>query len=314
MSGVKCSELRLRQQQQQRMQLLQEINNLASEIRALQAHLQSTIDRASEGLRRTFSREVAQVQEWLSALDILDTSQLDMNTRETQLNQVRQQLNQSVINGRQIQEILTVALTQKADKMGRRLAQQLAAAEQTYLGRQELLRQWFGEQATQSYEQRLSEARHMLDTECYSELEPFLSAFQSEVTHRIREAEQMEEKHQKRLYLLKALRQVCADMGFQEIAPPRFEEEGNRRSRILFAVDTFDRGKIEFKLSLEQISAFSEISSDRCFEEFDTLSQFLDEAFGIQTDFRMEDGARPPRLIRKGEAELPDDSEMRAQA
>ncbi|MCL6533665.1 MAG: hypothetical protein K6U12_10370 [Armatimonadetes bacterium] len=300
MSGVKYSGFRLRQEREQRMRLLQEINTLSGELRALQTHLQTTIDNASEGLRTTFSDKVAQAQAWLRSLTFPNTEQLDMSTDTARLNEVRQQLNQIAARGRQLQETLTFAFTQKADEMGRRLAQQLATAEQVYLGRQELLRLWFGEQTTQNYEQRLSEARRLLDAERYSELEPSLNAFQSEVARQSQEAEQLEEKHQKRLYLLKALRQVCADMGFREITPPRFEEEDNRRSRILFTVDTFDRGRIEFKLSLEQVSAFSEIASDRCFEEFDELSQFLDEAFGIQTEFRMKDGTSPSDLSGEG--------------
>jgi hypothetical protein len=313
MSGVKCSEFRLRQEREQRMRLLQEINNLVSELHALEKHLHTVIVSASEGLRTTFSSEVNQAEAWLGSLSVPQSALLDVNGDIAYLRQIQQQLTKQVKRGRELQESLTVAFTQKADELGRRLAQQLAQAEQSYLSRQELLKQWLGEQASQSYQQRLSEARCLLEEERYGELEQYLREFQTEISHRIREVEQLDEQHRKRLYLLKALRQVCADMGFQEIAPPRFEEEGNCRSRILLTVDTFDRGRIEFKLSLEQISACSEIASDRCFEEFDLLSQFLDEAFGVQTEFRMEDGSRPPRLIRKGEAELPDAPSMQAQ-
>jgi hypothetical protein len=79
-------------------------------------------------------------------------------------------------------------------------------------------------------------------------------------------------------------------------------------------VDTLDRGRVAFTLSLEDISSFSEIVQDRCFEEFGQLSRYLEEAFGIQTQFRLADGELPPKLRHKGELDLPTDIGTRAEA
>jgi hypothetical protein len=103
-------------------------------------------------------------------------------------------------------------------------------------------------------------------------------------------------------------------MGFQEVTPPHLEHEGDRGSRILYTVDTVDRGRISFSLTLEKISTFSEIADDRCFEEFGQISQYLEEAFGIQTSFRLADGEPLPRLRQKGELDLPDDAGRYAEA
>ena len=103
-------------------------------------------------------------------------------------------------------------------------------------------------------------------------------------------------------------------MGFDEVTQPRYERQGDHGSRILFTVDTLDRGRIAFTLSLDDISSFSEITQDHCFEEFGELSQYLEKTFGIHTQFRMADGEPVPELLRKGELDLPADAGRQAQA
>ncbi|MCI0653256.1 MAG: hypothetical protein L0Y39_02080 [Methylococcaceae bacterium] len=48
--------------------------------------------------------------------------------------------------------------------------------------------------------------------------------------------------------LLGALRQVALDLHFTETTEPSFEKPGERGSRIVFSVDTHDRGRIDFHL------------------------------------------------------------------
>jgi hypothetical protein len=102
-------------------------------------------------------------------------------------------------------------------------------------------------------------------------------------------------------------------MGFKEEAGPCYEREGDRGSCILFTVDTLDRGKIAFTLGLGEVSSFSEIADDRCFEDSGQLSQYLEETFGIHTQFRLAEGESPPKLIQKGEMDLPEDASMQAE-
>ena len=109
------------------------------------------------------------------------------------------------------------------------------------------------------------------------------------------------------MYLLKALRQVAADLHFTEITQPHFEKPSERGSRIVFSVDTHDRGQIDFHLTLDGLGSFSEMADNQCPVEFGELSKQLDERFGIQTQFRPVTGESTPELRRKSEKELPDD-------
>ncbi|MBM3239023.1 hypothetical protein FJZ31_22245 [Candidatus Poribacteria bacterium] len=314
MSGRKCSKFRLQREREEKLRLLQTLNNLHAEVNALKERLATVLADASEGLRSTFVKEVKDTQQWLNRLNLPDISRLSMDTDLAALNPVREQLEQAVAHGRRFQETLTVAFTKKADEMGQRLAKRLAEVERFYLSRQQLLRLWFEEEQTRQGEQKLRESHRLLDEERYAALEQMLAEIEKDIAAKVKFADEQENKHQKRLYLLKALRQVCAEMGFEEVSKPRYEQEGDRGSRILLTVDTLDRGRIAFTLSLDGISSFSEIADDRCFEEFGQLSQYLEEEFGIETKFRLAEGEPAPKLKQKGELDLPQDAGMQARA
>ena len=174
-----------------------------------------------------------------------------------------------------------------------------------YISHSELFRLWFGAEQVQKWEDALQEAQRLLNEEHYPALEQLLEETAGEIDKKSKWAKEQEDKHQKRLYLLRALRQVCAEMKFQEESKPRYEREGDRSSSILLTVDTLDRGRLAFTLSLDEISSFSEIVDNHCFEEFGQLSEYLEEKFGVQTAFRLADGSPPPKLIRKGELDQP---------
>lgn len=312
MSERKYSEYRLQREREEKLRLLGRISSLQGELGALKQRVSLLLESASEGLRSTFAKEVAAARDWLSGVRMEQGKSVDMDVEIGLMQKVERELDRQVGQGRSVQESLTVAFTQKADAMGQELAQHIAKLEQRYLSGKQLLELWLGEQSLREWEEKIIQLRRLLDEEQYGKLQTLVGRWLEELAKKITWAEEEEEKHQKRLYLLKALRQVCADMGFGELSPPQYEREGERGSRILLTVDTYDRGKIEFALSLDRISTFSEIAHEKCFEEFDQLSQFLEEGYGIQTEFKREDGTRPPKLIRKGEKDLPGDAAMQA--
>jgi hypothetical protein len=127
-----------------------------------------------------------------------------------------------------------------------------------------------------------------------------------EIAERGEQAERKEQQHQKRLYLLSALREVCKQLGFEEVQPPRYENDSDRSSRILYDVDTIDKGTIHFVISMDIVETESAMSSPQCFDEFDTLSHELLGKFGIQTCFATETGETSPRLKSKNERDIPD--------
>ncbi len=314
MSGRKCSEFRLQREREEKLRMLQSLGNLHAEVTGLKARIRTLLEGMSEGLRTTFAADMHQAQHWLAQVAPPDIQALGMDTDVARLQTTQATLEQVASQGRQMQERLTVTLTQRADDMGQHLAKRFAEVEQRYIGRQQLLALWYGEEHSQRWERTLHEAQHMLGEEHYAALARLLEDTALEMETQIQWAEGQEAKQQKRLYLLKALRQVCTEMGFDGTHQPRYEREGDRGSRILFTVDMLDRGRIAFTLSLDDISSFSEITQDHCFEEFGELSQYLEEAFGIHTQFRLADGEPVPELLRKGELDLPADAGRQAQA
>ncbi|OPZ81117.1 MAG: hypothetical protein BWY76_03137 [bacterium ADurb.Bin429] len=207
--------------------------------------------------------------------------------------------------GRRACEGLLLALTQKADALGQRLAEELAATEGQLLAGQQVLTLWYGEAQVKAWRDTLRRGRQMLDMEQYSELEALLKALRAELTEKTASADAREAQQQHRLYLLKALRQVCAEMGFEETAPPRYAREGDRGSDILLTVDTIARGQIAFTVALDGIRTYSALTEHECPQDFQQISQFLEEEFGIETAFHLENGEPLPVLKARGEKDEP---------
>lgn len=305
MSGRKCSKFQLRQEREQKLRLIQNLGNLHAEITGLKQHCASLLKNASAGLRSTFANEVRGAERWLNETSIPDVSGLDMEAALDLINKTNAQLENTAAEGRKLQELLTVTFTQKADELGQRLTKRLAEVERLYISRRQLLQDWFGEEGTQVYQRDLREAQRLLDSERYAELEQSLAQSEKEITAQSRSAAEQEEKHQKRIYLRDALRQVCAQMGFEEVVKPHFEREGERGSNIIFMVDTFDQGEIKFTLALDSITSDSGLEDKWCPTEFGKLSEHLEAEFGIQTQFRTADGEPLSDLIQKGELHPP---------
>jgi len=292
MSGRKESEYRLREERERKLRLVQRVGSLHSEVEALKQRIEAALAGASSGLRATFAAEVERAERWVKQLELPKRSGLGMNASDAALNAARKDLERLSAEGQEVHEALAVALTRKADEMGKQLSRRLARARTLYLGRQELLRLWFPQQAA-AWERELEEAERLLSREQYKKAEEALAAIEGGISEKTPVAGQQEEKHQKRLYLVESLRQVCRDLGFKEIAAPRPEQESQRGSPIRFTVDTRAQGQIAFTITLEGISSDSEVLEDRCLDEFGQLSKILEEEFGVQTEFHRAGEARP---------------------
>lgn len=311
MSGQKYTEVQLQRERQEKLDLLQTLQSLQVECTALQKQLADQINGLSEGLRSTFNAEVAASQQWLQGLTPVDAYSMDHRLDE--LRQARCRREQITTAGRGCLKNLQLALTQTADALGRSVVEQGVAVTQLLLQHREVLGLWYGAEAVAAWESRLEQAVRWLEAEHYHDAESQLTALHGELQAKANQATDWETQHQRRLYLLKALRQVAADLHFDEIAPPRFEKPGERGSRIVFSVDTHDRGRIDFHLMLNGLGSFSEMADTQCPVEFGALSEQLQEQFGIQTQFRPVGAASTPELRRKGEKELPDDGARHAE-
>ncbi len=105
-----------------------------------------------------------------------------------------------------------------------------------------------------------------------------------------------EELHQKRLFVIKALREVCATLGFKEKGPPQYLEANDIHSPVVQIFDTMNLGEIKFIVTLDgKLESDSGISTDKCGLEFNEISKFLKEEFGMETEFRTIEESEPLR-------------------
>lgn len=173
----------------------------------------------------------------------------------------------------------------------------LAEASSRYEQDKEVLLPWF-EEETQRIEKEFDNLKNILRQGKYSDLSKSLTQIQKRIDMKTKEAKNLEEKDQKRQYVLESLKKVCESMGFEEVGQS-VEGKGKER-RIIYTIDTFSQGKIKFCLSLDNIEADSGIIDNKCISEFDKVSEAL-QKLGIHTKFKRVSEVPGPIKIRKGE-------------
>ncbi len=266
--------------------------------------LEACVQQTEPAVRRQNAGLIDQVEDWLqrhpvsAPVGLFDTRDL------TRLSALRENTQQELAEGQRLLDQLESILVSGARALQRSLSNQLGVLEQRINRNQQTLTAW-GVDHTEQWTRRIGAVRQLLAAEQWSHAESEIERLNVAVDTAEASVEELEQKHQQRLYLLQAIRQVCADMGFAEVEAPAFQTAGVKTSPITFTVDTWDRGVIQFLLRLDGLTVHSDISQDHCFEEFSQISEYLSDQYGIQTSFRMPEGADRPRLRQRGEMEEP---------
>ena len=312
MSGLTASEIALRKEKAEKLKSIGKIAEMRRKLAGLSSTLKSTLQETPQGVKTTFEKEVAAGLSWIQRLEQMEIPNFTMDSNLGAINEELAALENHFEIGHSTFDVLTGSLTQKADALEKSHYSSLAQLKCTYAGCQESIKTWFEIDTVNKIENLLIKTGDFLRQKQLSQAGSCLTEIESTVSSKIQEAQELEYKHQKRLYVLKALRQVCTEMGFEE-SEPSFEKPGNR-NRIVYEVDTFSQGKIRFFLTLEGISSHSNIVQSRCLDEFDKLSASLDEEFGVKTKFKILGEIPRERLIRKGEIDLPEGTQMERNA
>jgi hypothetical protein len=173
----------------------------------------------------------------------------------------------------------------------------LSAIFSQYEEEKELLKPWFDDEM-KGFDKKFADFKIVLRQGKYEDLNRSLSDMQKHLNVKINEAKELDEKEQKRQYVLESLKKVCTSMGFDEVET---KNEGNgKSSRIVYTIDTFSQGKIKFCLSLDSIDADSGIVDNHCMSEFDKVSESLQKNFGVQTKFKRIHEETGPKKMRTG--------------
>ncbi len=112
------------------------------------------------------------------------------------------------------------------------------------------------------------------------------------------EAERKEVLQQKRIYVLKALRETCTRLGFEEVTGPTYR--GERSAPLAITMDTLNQGPMTFLLHLDgHLESDSGIQIGACDEEHAKITELLGEIYGIGTEFKRADDDMPELLTSK---------------
>jgi C4-type Zn-finger protein len=301
MSGQKKSDYELQRERQERLELYGNVQDAQSRLQGMRAHLQSSLQSVSAGLRNTFPEEVKRVEGFLTSVRMDLADGLNADTAAGRLRQSLEQINRQIQEATTVHKNLAVTFGEKADKLGRELSERLADTTRTLAEGRELLGLWVSATEIDGWETDLRTAHSQLAQEQYRELAGLLDTVTAQLAERTQWSQQQEEKHRKRRYVVKAIRSVCESRGFQLVGSPAFEDENNRGSAVVMTFDTLAKGVIEFSLTLDEIHANSAITQSSCFDDFDALSDSLEELYGVETEFKYAaDNTRPEGRRAKG--------------
>ena len=179
-----------------------------------------------------------------------------------------------------------------------------------YEQEKDLLKPWFDEEI-RVIDKKFEDSKIFFKQGKYADLAKNLTEMQKNLDIKINEAKELDEKDQKRKYVLESLKKVCNSMGFEDVGTS-IDGKG-KSNRIIYTIDTFSQGKIKFCLSLDSIDADSGIVDNHCMSEFDKVSESLKKNFGVQTQFKRVSESAQPIDRRKGEIDEPTGAAQQSQ-
>jgi hypothetical protein len=223
-----------------------------------------------------------------------------LKTSETGINKKKYEGIEQRLNG--ISHSLSIL--KKADEINSNIEAEMHNIESVFKENDAILRKWVKNDHEINLKEKESlcaeldkykknlQSREVADITNVSNISEKVKNLSDKIASSLSIATEKDKLHQKRLYVIKSLREVCASLGFQEIDEPHYSEKDNPYSPAVQSFDTLIYGTITFNVSLEgKLESSSCISVDNCDEEFSRFSELLKEQFGIETSLkRIEEG------------------------
>ncbi len=305
MSGYKQSSTTLSRERETKLRTLEKIKTSKNACSGVKIEIDKILRGTAQGIKATFATEVKKAMTWLSSLP-QDGKRQDMSSSIGELEGRLQSFASQFKQGREILSQLMNALHEKAGAMEKQLRAEMAEMKALNEGYKYLLGTWTREEIS-VVQDGIEKSEALLNDKRLSDSQSELARLGDQLSQAISQAKELSLKHEKRLYVLKAVRQAATDLGFEELSAPYYTREGDLRSHIIYRVDTLNQGEITFYLSLDGIGTHSQIADEKCHDEFDKLSAHLEKEFGVKTHFRSEDATPDQRRIAKGELDFPDE-------
>lgn len=304
-SGRKYSRFELTQERLHKLDAVRGCTRLASQCHGLAGRLRALLEAASPAALAQYAPEVARAHGWLSSGRTTPDATLSPACSRRELELALRERGEAVEEGCALVRELTEALEQRWTGLGQDLAARLAELEVAWLSAADLVELWFSREA-RTIAERMARARERLTCERFAEVAIDLDGLEVDIADALARAESLEERHQRRLMVMRAIREVCADLGFAELTPPRQSDPRERSSPLEIRLDTLDRGEIDFRVTLDAIRVNAGLAEEECIEEFALLAERLEEGHGVRTEFRREEDDQPI-LRQHDEKSLPDE-------
>ncbi len=250
-----------------------------------------------EGYRDTFSNTFAKADSWIQKVSsTLSRARqaLTSQSEQTYEENIRL-LEQTLEEGKEILSDLSHVVYEEGPLKQNQLRRRIRRIRHFIDQHKTILESWTSEE-TRRIQHEISEIEQLLREGFLNACESKLDKVTQDFEKILDRAKQLDQAHQKRLYVIEALQKVCSSLGFECVEGPVYEEAGNLKSRIKVVYDTFTQGYITFYFSLDEIEVDSQVEGSHCYDEFTKLSKELEEAFGVLTKFEGEHMKKPPRL------------------
>ncbi len=307
MSGIKESSFSLEQEQKAAQEALGDIKQTSNITTGIREKVEDILSSLPKGVKETFAGEIGTAKQWLRQLE-QKVSDLKPEMGSRALRSIADTHRGLMSKGYVVLDNVVDVAENKQKTEARTLLKNNLSLSADLDGQRELLDKWCPDKYDDLKEQLDSFPAEINRGE-FPAVTDGLEKTSQGLNRYGNEASDLEKQDHERRYVLNALEEVCSEMGFKSIGEAVLEDNTSPESDLLYEVNTYTAGMMEFRFSLEGISVHSPITSenDVCHSDFDRISTKL-RNFGVNTRFEQVDGhGGDPHLLQRGELDLPDD-------
>ncbi len=282
MSGVKMTPFELKQEEKARQKALAGVRRQQAIVHDLGQRIQEILTGMPDGVKKSFSAQTDAAVAWLRQ----PRQTVSPNQGRGTLESHKKTLSDTAMSGELIRADLVSIIEHKRDARARELSGQCASALSRIAGEKELFDKWMP-----GSHERFRAFVNALDPEIdkgeFPRVEAAISRLNRQLDEEICRVSSFEEKDMARRHVYTALQDVCRQMGWKPMEEARLEDSADPGSDLLFEVNTYSAGIMDFRLSLDSIEVHSPITSmdKTCHHDFDMVSDKL-KKFGIRTAFK----------------------------
>ena len=315
MSGVKFTQVELDKYRQALQEAEIQLNQLNASIDSVKQHISNILGDIPSGVVESFPQEVNAAKNWLGIqLNIIKNISTNPEALPNQVTSLQSQINNfknHLEQGQRQLEQVNEIKQHRRDERAKQLSNQLVLLQSEVAGLSELAKHWQPERFL-AIEKALADLPAKIDNGEFPSVQQNLQQQTQNLNALTKDVTELQRQDEQRRFVLESLQAVCKEMGWDEEQQPILSDTVNPASPILYSVQTWSAGIMNFSLSLEGIQVESHISKEGkvCHTQFNVVSEKL-KNFGVTTEFRtvvVDD--EEPDLRAKGELDLPDDGEQ----